>query len=287
MYNVLALNGGGMRGALHVGALKRISEQYNEEYLYKIFHKGIYGISIGAILGCLVAFGFSTSEISDILFQFSNVNDIFEPICIQKCMNVQHRRGIDNGSKLFEFLIRIFQKKNLDLHTLRVKHANVPLYIIASDLTNIKPVWFGGDAYLWDALRSSFALPIIFTPHVIGKTTYVDGAILCENISTAIPKEDLSTTLFSLCYSYNPKDYLFILLNCRSIKEIRKIHKKYPNNTCVLVENDTPLFFFKDIPNTFIYLSDTGYSCMDQFFSSGPSAEIRNSLNTGTSAGPS
>ena len=284
---ILALNGGGMRGALHVGALQRISEQYNEKCLHNVFTKGIYGISIGAIIGSLVAFGFSVDELPEILKELSNIHKIFEVIRLNSILHLNDRKGIDNGLQLFDFLRGIFKRRNLDLHTLRVKDALVPLHIIASDITNIKAVSFCGDTFVWDALRASFALPVVFTPHVINNTTYVDGAILCENITYAIPKTDILYTLFLLCYCEKLTDYTYVLLNCRSIKEIRRIKNKYPDNTCCLTENETPLFFFKNVEQTLEHLRNIGYARMDYFLSSGPSAEMRNCLNTDTSAGPS
>lgn len=284
---ILALNGGGMRGALHVGALERISEKFNEKYLYKIFTDGIYGISIGAIIGSLIAFGFSVNELPKILRELSNIHKIFGVIRLDTILHLNDRKGIDNGLCLFDFLCNVFKTHSIDLHTVRIKDAHVPLHIVASDLTNVKAVSFSGGAFLWDALRASFALPVVFTPHVIHDITYVDGAILCENITHAIPKQDIPNTLILLCYREEIGDYTYLLMNCRSIKEIRRIKNKYPNNTCCLTENETPMFFFKNIEQTLEHLRKTGYTCMDHFFSSGPSAETKNSLNTDTFAGPS
>lgn len=284
---ILALNGGGMRGALHVGALQCISEKYNEKFLYNIFTEGIYGISIGAIIGSLVAFGFSVDELPEILKELSNIHKVFGIVRLDSILHLKDRMGIDDGVHLFDFFCTIFKKHDLDFKNLYICDAYVPLHIIASDITNIKAVSFGGNIRLWDALRASFALPVMFTPHIIHNITYVDGAILCENITRAIPKKDILKTLILLCYREDPMDYPYLIMNCRSIREIRQLKNKYPNNTCCLTENKTPLFFFHDILETLEHLRKTGYSCMHHFFSSGPNADTKNSLNTDTSEGPS
>jgi patatin-like phospholipase/acyl hydrolase len=265
---ILALNGGGMRGALHVGALQKLSEFYDEKYLHNIFTKGIYGISIGAIIGSTVAFGFSTDELPEILNEISDIQKVFHAVSLSTVLTARDRKGMDDGSSLFVFLKEIFQRHNLDLHTLKIKDALVPLHIIASDITNIKAVRFSGETLVWDALRASFALPIVFTPHRIKEKTYVDGAIMCENISLAIPKKDRRNTMFLLCYTSDVSDYIFLLMNCRSIRGIRQIQDVYPDNTCLLTENETPLFFLKNIPETLKHLRDTGYMCMSNFLSS-------------------
>lgn len=285
---ILALNGGGMRGALHVGALECLSKTFNETHLYKIFTNGVYGISIGAIIGSFVAFGFSVQDISNILKDLSNIHNVFDVVRLDTILHLNDSRGIDNGIQLFTFLQQVFKTHGLDLSTLRINQAHVPLHIIASDMTNIKSVQFSGNTLVWDALRASFALPVIFTPHVMNDITYVDGAILCENISRAIPKKDILDTLFLLCYCEKLTDYSYVLLNCRSIKEIRRIKNRYPHNTCCLIENETPLFFFHNVENTLEHLRNIGYACMNaHLLSSGPSADTKNSLKTDTSAGPS
>ena len=55
---ILALNGGGMRGGLQVGALAELARQTGEPTVHKLFPGGVYGISVGAIVGSYVAFGF-------------------------------------------------------------------------------------------------------------------------------------------------------------------------------------------------------------------------------------
>lgn len=285
--SILVLNGGGMRGPLHVGALQRLSEEYQEEYLYKIFYDGIYGISVGAIIGSLVAFGFSIQDFSDILSEFMNIHKVFDPLRLNVFLKMNDRRGIDNGNKLFEILSNIFSRKNIDLSSVKIEDALVPLKIIASDLTNLKAVTFTGKTRLWSALRASFALPIVFTPYTLCGNTYVDGAILCENITWAVPREDIHKSMILLCYKNSQEDYVSFLMNCRQNREIEKIKRKYPENVCCLVENTIPLFFFQNIEENMHVLQNTGYSCMNAYLDSVPRAETKNSLNTDNLAGPS
>ncbi|NBR60719.1 MAG: hypothetical protein EBT86_03535 [Actinobacteria bacterium] len=258
---ILALNGGGMRGALHVGAIQKLSEFHNEKYLYKVFNEGIYGISIGAIIGSAIAFGFSADELPGILNEISDIQKVFQSVSLSSILTARDRKGMDDGSSLFVFLKEVFQRHNLDLSSLKIKDALVPLHIIASDLTNIKAVRFSGE------IRASFALPFVFTPHRIKEKTYIDGAIMCENISLAIPKKDRRNTMFLLCYTSDVSDYIFLLMNCRAIRGIKQIQDAYPDNTCLLTENETPLFFLKNIPETLKHLQETGYLCMSDFLS--------------------
>ena len=60
-YTALCLNGGGIRGALHVGALRAFGTQH----LHELFPDGVYGISIGAVVCALIAFEFTLDEIAN------------------------------------------------------------------------------------------------------------------------------------------------------------------------------------------------------------------------------
>lgn len=261
-----------MRGPLQLGALLRISEHCNEKYLHKIFLDGIYGISIGAIIGVFIAFGFSIDELHMMLSEFSQIQNILEPIRLESIIGFQANYGIEVGEKIHTFLIDKFSKKDLHLPSLKISEALVPLHIIATDLTNTKPVIFSGNTYVWDALRASFALPFVFTPHIIGSTTYVDGAELCTDISTAV--KDPMNTLFLLCSQLNKTDYFSRVFNIHAVRGIKKILKKYPQNTCCLEESDTPYFYFWNISETFQALIDRGYECMNDFFTKCTSQEF-------------
>jgi predicted patatin/cPLA2 family phospholipase len=248
-HTILGLNGGGMRGALQLGALHEIAAEKGETQLYKVFHEGIYGISIGAIMGALLAFKFSTDELNQLIDYFVNIQDSIQPLRLQAFIGFGATNGLDDGTLVFKTLSEIFAKKSLDLKTLKVGDAAIPLYIIASDVTNLKIVRFGPQMRVWDAIRASMSLPFIFTPHTIGETLFVDGAVLCTNIMTAIPREDRhKCLLLTTTYSprITPQNYVAMLPFCRPIMETHITEREYPLNTCLLVEDSTQMFSFWD-----------------------------------------
>jgi len=248
-YTILGLNGGGMRGALQVGALREISAERGEPYLYKVFHEGIYGISIGAIMSALIAFKFSIDDLSQFLEYLANIQHSVQPLRLQAFIGFGATNGLDDGAQMFKKLSDIFAKKSLDLKTLKVGDAAVPLHIIASDITHLKIVRFGPSIRVWDALRASISLPFIFTPHAIGDSLFVDGAVLCTNIMTAIPKHQRGQTLLLMTThsaSVTRDNYVGVLPFCRTIMESHNTQREYPENTCLLVEDNTQMFSFWD-----------------------------------------
>jgi patatin-like phospholipase/acyl hydrolase len=56
-FQKLALGGGGVKGILHIGALQELSKHQP-----LIFPEGVYGSSIGAVIGTYVAFGLPIDE---------------------------------------------------------------------------------------------------------------------------------------------------------------------------------------------------------------------------------
>lgn len=242
--NILALNGGGMRGVLQIGALQEMVSE-SDKRLIEIFSGGIYGYSIGAIIATLIAFDFDLEVFSELTEILENIQDTLNTLRLQSILSFPQKQGIDDGSKIKEVLKNAFKKRNIDFDTLRIGDASVPLNIIASDITELKIVTFGKSIPVWDALRASFSIPYIFTPHVIQGHTFVDGAVLCQNIMKVVPREKRKDTLFLLnaqSKTINPSNYLQSVPFLRNIKETHEIRDRYPDNTCLLIEDDAKMF---------------------------------------------
>ena len=244
-FSILCLNGGGVRGLLQVGALQEIAK---EEELYTIFTDGIYGISIGSIIGSLIAFKFSISEIVELAHQLQ-LDELIEPPRLEHILNIQVRKGLDNGERVYAFLKNVFAKKGLNLDTLCIGDAEVPLYIIASDLSNTKIVIFNESVRVWDAIRASISLPLIFTPHVLNGRVFMDGAVLCKNIVKMVPKSQRSKMLALLCVNStvdtsSTSKLMSHVIHAPSIAETKWSSAHYPQNVCRLTESSTSMLDF-------------------------------------------
>jgi predicted acylesterase/phospholipase RssA len=265
--NILALNGGGMRGALQIGALQELAAE-SDETLIDRFSGGVYGYSIGALIATLLAFEFEISEFGPLIELLGNMQDAFHPPRLQTLLSFSELRGVDDGNRLREILAAEFAKRGVNLDTLRIGDAAIPLHIIASDLTDLKVVIFKPSVLLWDALRASFSLPYIFTPHTIGGHLYVDGAVLCMNISKCVPAHLREQTLFLM--TANTKDFTttYYLANvpfARNIKETYDTRDRYPRNTCLLIEDDAKMFSFWRTADIVEHLLAVGRRCYAEF----------------------
>lgn len=271
-YTILCLNGGGVRGVIQLGALKAFSEQYNVEYLYTIFVKGVYGISIGSIIGSLIAFGFSMNELIDVTFEVLNIQNFLEIPRLHSFLELPNTKGLDKGEKIHESLRNIFLKKQLDFDKLKVGDSLIPLHIVASDITRCKSVIFDKHVSLWNAIRSSISLPIIFTPHTFSNRTFVDGALLCKNIIKCVPIQHRNECLALLCGNERPTDiknldiydYMNHILGVETNGESEWCIQNYSKNTCILVDSATNII---EIEPDVSRLIQVGHSLFTSFLS--------------------
>ena len=155
----LALSGGGIRGAAHIGALKYMQE-------VKVFPEVISGTSAGAMVGAFLADGFLPQEIEEIFIKSKFSFDF---------NFLKFRSGLFSVKRLEELL-----KKNL--RSKRFEELKTKLFVCATNYKTAKPEFFtSGD--LITAILASSAIPLVYQPVTINNTTYIDGG-LSRNLPT-------------------------------------------------------------------------------------------------------
>ena len=153
----LALGGGAVLGAAHVGVLKAL-----EEMDIKISY--IAGTSIGAFVAAFYAFNKKTVDIQKIASELKWM-DISEISFAGK--------GLLSNKKLGELIIKYIGEKNIE-------KSDIPLAIIATDITNgEKTVIKKGNVA--NAVMASTCIPGIFHPVEFDSKLLVDGGIV-ENV---------------------------------------------------------------------------------------------------------
>lgn len=158
MKNVgLALGGGAVLGAAHIGVLKAIEEKGIEI-------KFITGTSIGAFVAALYAFGKNWNEINDITSEL-------------KWMDITSislsRYSLLSNEKFGALLKKHIGDKNIE-------ESNIPLAMIATNAaTGEKVILTKGSVA--KAVMASTCIPGIFNPVVIDDNMLIDGGIV-ENV---------------------------------------------------------------------------------------------------------
>lgn len=154
----LALGGGAVLGAAHVGVLRAIKEKEIEVQF-------IAGTSIGAFVAAFYAFGKSWEEIHHIAADLKWL-DITQIALSQY--------GLLSNDKIGELIGEHIGKKK------KIEDAEIPLALVATDISNGEKVVLDKGSVA-DAVMASTAIPGIFNPVEIGKKMLVDGGVV-ENV---------------------------------------------------------------------------------------------------------
>ena len=153
----LALGGGAVLGAAHVGVLKAIDELgISIEY--------VAGTSAGALIASLFAFKNNWQKIEKIILDM-NWFDISE-LTLSKF-------GLLSNEKIRDIIIDNIGDVDID-------DSKIPLNIIATDICSGEKVIMKSDN-LADAVKASTCIPGIFTPVEIKNKLLVDGGVV-ENV---------------------------------------------------------------------------------------------------------
>jgi NTE family protein len=180
----LVLAGGGAKGAAHIGVIKVLDS-------LGVHPDVVVGTSIGSIIGALYASGYSGREIDSLSTAYP-IGSLFQPYRPRlpplvgvglRPFTVWESTGgqltLQNGT-LYEgdvvALINAMMLRGNLLGRGSFDSLPVPFRAIATDLaTRELVVLDSGD--LAQAVRASFAIPLVFTPVRIGDRTLIDGGL--------------------------------------------------------------------------------------------------------------
>lgn len=174
----LALSGGGMRGAAHIGVIKRLNE-------LNIKTEVISGTSVGALVGVFLADGYSALEVEKIFLESKFSFDF----------NFMNFSSALFSNKKLEDLLR----KNL-----RAKHFSelkTKFFACATNYESGEPEYFE-EGELIPVLLASSAIPIAYEKVSIQNKDYVDGGL-----SRNLPTEPLLSSPYPIIGVHvNPMD---------------------------------------------------------------------------------
>jgi NTE family protein len=160
----LALGGGAVLGAAHIGVVKAIEEMdIPVEY--------ISGTSIGALVAALFAFGMTGKEIEEIALDLRWID--MSGLALSNY-------GLLSNRKIKNFI-------RVHIGDVRFEESKIPLAIITTDLAKGEKVTFNRGRVA-EAIMASCSIPGIFIPVEIEDRILVDGGIM-ENVPVPSLKE--------------------------------------------------------------------------------------------------
>lgn len=152
----LVLGAGGARGLAHIGVIEVL-----EAAGFEI--AALAGSSMGALVGGIRAAG--------------RLQDYHDWVCALERTDVLRlldfafgHPGLFKGEKIIGVM-----REMVGDH--KIEELPIPFTAVATDIVNQREVWLNRGP-LFDAIRASIAIPMVFTPHRIGGRELVDGGLL-------------------------------------------------------------------------------------------------------------
>jgi len=152
----LVLGSGGARGLAHIGVI-----HWLEENGFDI--RSIAGSSIGAVIGGIYAAG-KLDEYEQWVSSITKV-DIVTILDIS-----WEKSGLVRGDKLINTLIDLVGEQ-------MIEDLPISFTAIATDIKGQKEIWINSGS-LFEAIRASFSIPLLFTPAKYKGVDLVDGGVL-------------------------------------------------------------------------------------------------------------
>lgn len=185
-YKALGLGAGGIKGILHIGALLELSKHQKLH-----FPNGIYGCSVGSILATYVAFGLPVDRMVPLMKEYLNMERMTPKFQFSHLSSAFSAKGMFPMDTFEESIRDLFRKVGVEIEHKKIGDAQMPLYIIASNITKGVPTLFSKDISVLDALKCSCSIPGVFRPMELYGQMYVDGNLFAPCIATLMPKQDV------------------------------------------------------------------------------------------------
>lgn len=192
MIRAIGFGGGGMKGVLHIGALQQLAKRQALD-----FPDGVYGCSIGSIIGTYVAFQLPLEGLVEFLKKHSKFEEILPKFSMNDITGLFTTKGLYTMDLLENLILDLFDSQGIDLRDKKLKDANMPLYIVASNITKRVPAIFSNDVPILEAIKASCCLPGLFRPYILYDNVYIDGHHLVPCIASVMPNNE-TTLILSL-----------------------------------------------------------------------------------------
>lgn len=205
----LALGGGAVLGAAHIGVLKALEElNINVSYLT--------GTSIGALIGSIYAFHGDYSAAKDVVIDLT-WRDI-SSLSLSKF-------GLFSNQKMHDFVQET-------IGDVTFEESDIPMAFVATNITTGKKVVLN-QGKVAEAVMASSCIPGVFHPVEINDTLLVDGGIV-ENVPISPLQEMGADYIIAIDLNTNhtyqqPKNLIDVLLNT--------FHFTLSNATKLQIEN--------------------------------------------------
>lgn len=184
-YEYIVFSGGGIKGISYCGALEILNEL---NILGNI--KGFAGTSAGSIVASLLAIGYTTDEITDIMTKL-DLTDMVDghTSYFREGLNLAQTYGMVPGSYVYDLLGSLIEKKTgFADYTIEqlFDDKKIKLVIVSTDMSTSRSRYFyphsstelDSKIPIRKAIRASIGIPFLFEPIIHLNNYHVDGGVL-------------------------------------------------------------------------------------------------------------
>lgn len=241
--------------------------------------ESIIGSSAGAFVGLLLCLKYDYDEIEKLLLKIKL--DKFNNLNVDDILNFFENFGIETGDKFKNILNIIVKAKTGDNNcTFKqlYEQSNINLIITSTCLNTLSCEYLNHkshpDMNIIDAIMMSISIPFYLKPYIYDNKYYVDGSLLNHYPIDYFKNE----TKYTLGIMVTEKiketkkidsfyDYLYIILSCSFLFNIKNCYECYKNNT-VLIENNDSFINFNIEYNTKVNLINQAFEKTSEFIKS-------------------
>jgi predicted acylesterase/phospholipase RssA len=226
-FKILALGGGGMKGILHIGAIKILEKKFKFEEFY--------GCSVGAIVAVGLAHNLDYLALERISTKISSFNK-FTTFSLIELQTSFQKKGLFEMDLFEKFILELFDSEEINLREKKICDAPKKLKICSTNITKHNLTVFSGNVPILKALRASCCIPLIFCPQIINNSVYIDGGYLTNVIMDFIPFDKRKDTLSLSIIHDDPK------ITPQTIKNISHLEFLYGmyKSSCIYERKKTP-----------------------------------------------
>jgi NTE family protein len=172
----LVFEGGGVKGIAYTGALERLNEL---DLLKNV--KRYAGSSAGSIIATLLAVGYTTKELKNIMVKIDFPALLDDKIgVLRDAYAIMSKYGYCDGAIFTTIMEKYIGKKDYTFKQLW-DDRGIELVIVGTNLNRMQEVHFSyktyGDMPIVKAVRISMSIPLIFKPIKMEADYYVDGGV--------------------------------------------------------------------------------------------------------------
>lgn len=179
-----------MKGILHIGALQRLHQKQP-----LVFPEGVYGCSIGSVIATYVAFGLPIENMKPLVQKYLSMDNVIPKSSFSDMVKAFSTKGMYSMDLFEQTVVTMFLEVGLDLKDKTVGDAQMPLFIVSSNITKGVPTVFSGKTPLLSALKCSCCIPGVFRPQELYGNLYVDGDLFTPCIASVVNPNSSSLVL--------------------------------------------------------------------------------------------